>query len=179
MLPAKVPASGLRTDKPGKYDDGWTLRVNKSFEKHIPALKGYQEKKTVKAGIVFTTSKLSKFNSTLKELQDDYDEEAKKFHTQAINCAVSYLPVIELATCVLSELDVYVSLAHTAAYAMGGEYVKPKMTAIGGKGNILLKQARHPCMECTDGMNFIPNDYTMDRDTSRFIIVTGPNMGKN
>jgi DNA mismatch repair protein MSH2 len=52
----------------------------------------------------------------------------------------------------------------TTAFARGGEYVKPHMTALGQKGNIVLKQARHPCMECNDGMNFIPNDYNMDRE---------------
>jgi hypothetical protein len=39
---------------------------------------------------------------------------SKEFEKQAVTCAVSYLPVIELATIVLSELDVFVSLAHTA-----------------------------------------------------------------
>jgi len=177
LLPKKVPPNVLRTDKPGKHDDGWSLRVNKSFEKHVPLINGYREIKTVKAGIVFTTNKLRSFNENLQELQEDYNETAKQFLKQAISCAVSYLPVIELATVVLSELDVFVSLAHTAAYAMGGEYVKPTMTAKGARGNIVLKQARHPCMECNDGMNFIPNDYNMNRDNSRFIIVTGPNMG--
>lgn len=177
LLPKKVPESVVRKDKPGKHDDGWSLRANKSFVKHIPGIQGYHEIKTVKAGIVFTTTKLRSLNASLMELQDEYKETARQFMKQAVSCAVSYLPVIELATVVLSELDVYVSLAHTAAYAMGGEYVRPKMTALGANGDIKLTQARHPCMEAQDNINFIPNDYELCRDTSRFVIVTGPNMG--
>ena len=176
-LPDKIPESAIKQDKPGKHDDGWSLRVNKSFEKHLPQIPGYREIKTVKAGVVFTTNKLRGLNEELHELQDEYDEKAKQFLKQAVSCAVSYLPVIELATVVLSELDVFVSLGHSAAYAMGGEYCRPKMTALGKNGNIKLKQARHPCMEALDNMNFIPNDYELDRETSRFVIVTGPNMG--
>ena len=71
QLPAKVPAKVLRTDKPGKHDDGWSLRVNKGFEKHIPGVPGYVEIKTVKAGIVFTTKKLRGLNDTLSELNDE------------------------------------------------------------------------------------------------------------
>lgn len=176
-LPKKLSAKVLKTDKPGKHADGWSLRVNKSFEKFLPDIPGFREIKTVNAGVVFTTNKLKHLNECLKELQDEYILEATKFKKQAVTCAVSYLPVIELATVVLAELDVFVSLAHTAAYSLGGEYVKPKMTGIGLNGNIKLTQARHPCMEVQDNMQFIPNDYELIRDQSRFVIVTGPNMG--
>lgn len=37
--------------------------------------------------------------------------------------------------------------------------------------------ARHPCVELQDGVTFIANDYVLERRTSRFQIVTGPNMG--
>jgi len=114
QLPKKVPPNTLKRDKPGKHDDGWSLRVNKSFQKHVPGIPGYREIKIVKAGIVFTTNKLRGYTATWKELQLDYKEMSKEFEKQAVTCAVSYLPVIELATIVLSELDVFVSLAHTA-----------------------------------------------------------------
>ena len=120
QLPMKVPPNVVRTDKPGKHDDGWSLRVNKGFEKHISGVPGYVEIKTVKAGIVFTTKKLRSLNSTLKELNDDYDMTAHRFLEQAISCAVTYLPVVELSAIVIAELDVYVSLAHVAATAPGG-----------------------------------------------------------
>ena len=50
QLPKKVPPNTLKRDKPGKHDDGWSLRVNKSFQKHVPGIPGYREIKIVKAG---------------------------------------------------------------------------------------------------------------------------------
>ena len=85
--------------------------------------------------------------------------------------------IIELASEILSKLDVFVSMAHTASTALGGMYTRPKMTKLGARGNIKLERARHPCLECQDDVNFIPNDYELNRDDSRLLVVTGPNMG--
>ena len=40
-----------------------------------------------------------------------------------------------------------------------------------------MQEARHPCVELMDEVQFIPNDYDLVRGTSGFQIVTGPNMG--
>lgn len=46
-----------------------------------------------------------------------------------------------------------------------------------GTGNTVLKEARHPCMEMQDDVSFITNDVSLERGSSEFIIITGPNMG--
>jgi DNA mismatch repair protein MSH2/vacuolar protein sorting-associated protein IST1 len=46
-----------------------------------------------------------------------------------------------------------------------------------GTGNTILKEARHPCMEMQDDVSFITNDVSLVRDSSEFLIITGPNMG--
>ncbi|EPY52880.1 MutS protein 2 [Schizosaccharomyces cryophilus OY26] len=42
---------------------------------------------------------------------------------------------------------------------------------------IELKQARHPCLEAQDDVNFIPNDILLKQKESEMLIITGPNMG--
>jgi len=58
------------------------------------------------------------------------------------------------------------------------QYVKPKLVAA-GEGDIILKQARHPCLEMMDDNtnSFIPNDVSLIRGKSQLQIITGPNMG--
>jgi DNA mismatch repair protein MSH2 len=41
---------------------------------------------------------------------------------------------------------------------------------------IVLKKARHPCVELMDGVDFIGNEYDLDEQSSNFQIITGPNM---
>ena len=46
-----------------------------------------------------------------------------------------------------------------------------------GTGDIVLKAARHPVVELQDNVSFISNDITLQREKSRFLVITGPNMG--
>jgi DNA mismatch repair protein MSH2 len=46
-----------------------------------------------------------------------------------------------------------------------------------GTGDVLLREARHPCLEVMDDIQFIANDHEMTKGSSEFQIITGPNMG--
>ena len=75
----------------------------------------------------------------------------------------------------LAHLDVIVSFAHVSVHAPAA-YVRPKMHGR-GEGDTILKEARHPCMEMQDDVQFITNDVELRRGSSEFLIITGPNMG--
>lgn len=76
----------------------------------------------------------------------------------------------------MGELDVLIGFATAAALSPSGPYIRPIIHPLGA-GILNLQQARHPCVELMDGVQFIPNDYTLQRDVSNFQIITGPNMG--
>ena len=47
----------------------------------------------------------------------------------------------------------------------------------GQNGDIKIIRGRHPCLEAQDDVNFIPNNYELNRESSRLLVITGPNMG--
>lgn len=80
---------------------------------------------------------------------------------------------MERASYVISEYDVlsnFASLVNSAT----NPYVKPNIKAANKQINLI--ESRHPCLEVVDN-NCVANDCFMDSETSRFHIITGPNMG--
>lgn len=71
----------------------------------------------------------------------------------------------------LADLDVYTCFAHVSNL---NHYIRPQMREPGVK--IVLKQSRHPCLDVQEGLDFVPNDVSMTKEASRFVIITGPNM---
>lgn len=59
-------------------------------------------------------------------------------------------------------LDVIVSLAIAAVSTSGTPYVRPKILN-SGDGRIILKDARHPCLEMQESVCVIPNDVHLER----------------
>lgn len=77
-----------------------------------------------------------------------------------------------------SQRNPHILLISLAASAVNAPipYVKPTIFERGA-GSIKLEEARHPCLEVQEGVNFIANDVHLERDVSEFGIITGPNAG--
>jgi len=69
----------------------------------------------------------------------------------------------------IAQIDFYASLSVVAAK---NRYVKPILNK---KGEIFIKNGRHPVIEKIDFEKFIPNDLYMDNNETT-LIITGPNM---
>lgn len=75
----------------------------------------------------------------------------------------------------ISEIDIYVAFAKVAISSQS-VYTRPKLYE-SGTGVLRIKEARHPCLEVQDGINYIPNDVEFIKNEKLFCIITGPNMG--
>ncbi|KAF8826805.1 hypothetical protein HHX47_DHR5000932 [Lentinula edodes] len=170
---------------------GYCFRLTKNDAKGL-STKKYMELGTIKSGVFFTTK-------TLKQLAEDYQEYSSKYtRTQSglvkevVNIASTYTPVLESLNNLLAQLDVILSFAHVSVNAPEA-YVKPEILR-SGEGSLILRDARHPCLEVQDDVSFIANDVEMIKgvektfavdltpltsfsDQSEFQIITGPNMG--
>ncbi|KAF4616671.1 hypothetical protein D9613_008625 [Agrocybe pediades] len=166
---------GLELDKKLHLENnqvyGYCFRLTKNDAKALS--KSYIELGTNKSGVYFTTKTLKKHAEDYKELSAAYAKTQSGLVKEVIQIAATYAPVLETLNNLLAHLDVILSFAHLAVNC---QYTKPEVLQK-GSGSILLKDARHPCLEMQDGIEFIPNDVEMVKDESEFQIITGPNMG--
>ena len=154
---------------------GWCFRLTRNEASCIRNKKSYLEISTQKNGVYFTTNALQALRRDHDQLSNSYNRTQSSLVTEVVSVAASYTPVLESLASILAHLDVIVSFAHVSVHAPSA-YVRPKMHAR-GTGDTILKEARHPCMECQDDISFITNDVELRRGSSRFLIITGPNMG--
>jgi DNA mismatch repair protein MSH2 len=154
---------------------GYCFRLTRNEASCIRNKSTYQEISTQKNGVYFTTHTLQSLRREHDQLSSSYNRTQSSLVSEVVTVAASYTPVIESLASMIAHLDVIVSFAHLSVHAPTA-YVRPKMYAR-GTGDTILKEARHPCMECQDDVSFITNDVELKRDSSRFLIITGPNMG--
>jgi DNA mismatch repair protein MSH2 len=132
----------------------------------------------LKNGVYFSTHELDELSTHRADLIRQYEQHQRRVVSEAMPVAASFVPVLDALSPCLAQLDVLVGLALLACHR---NYCRPVLTDYEGpvddpqSGNrILLEQARHPCVELH--MEFIPNSVRLERDTSSFVIMTGPNM---
>ncbi|KAI9798583.1 MAG: MutS-like protein [Piccolia ochrophora] len=177
---------------------GWCFRLTRNEASCIRNKKQYLECSTQKNGVYFTTQTLQTMRREFDQLSENYNRTQSSLVSEVVSVAgkpsfppspnhsllpypqlnitpATYCPVIEQLAAVLSHLDVIVSFAHVSVHAPSS-YVRPTMHAR-GTGDTILKEARHPCMEMQDDIQFITNDVELRRGASEFLIITGPNMG--
>lgn len=154
---------------------GWCMRLTRTEAGCIRNNKKYQECSTQKNGVYFTTKQLLACRREFDQLSQTYNRTQSSLVSEVVGVAASYCPILEQLAGVLAHLDVIVSLAHCSVHAPTS-YVRPKIHPR-GEGSTVLKEARHPCLEMQDDIQFITNDVVLTRGESSFLIITGPNMG--
>ncbi|KAH7018324.1 DNA mismatch repair protein msh-2 [Microdochium trichocladiopsis] len=154
---------------------GWCMRLTRTEAGCIRNSKKYQECSTQKNGVYFTTKQLLACRREFDQLSQTYNRTQSSLVSEVVGVAASYCPLLEQLAGVLAHLDVVVSLAHCSVHAPTS-YVRPKIHPR-GQGSTVLKEARHPCLEMQDDIQFITNDVELKRGESSFLVITGPNMG--
>ncbi|KAG1902378.1 DNA mismatch repair protein [Suillus fuscotomentosus] len=154
---------------------GYCFRLTKNDAKAIMRNNKYIELGTVKSGVYFTTKKLKALSTDHQEATHEYQRTQSGLVKEVVSIASTYTSVLENLDHIIAHLDVIISFAHVSANAPE-PYVKPKVSEKGSSG-LILRDARHPCLEVQDDISFIPNDVEMVKGEGEFQIITGPNMG--
>jgi DNA mismatch repair ATPase MutS len=80
----------------------------------------------LKNGTHFTVLPLERVSERLVALESEYEEAQSRIVQQALDVAVTYLPLLEAVGALLSELDVLAAFSSTISFSPAG-YCRPTM----------------------------------------------------
>ncbi|MCA9421851.1 MAG: DNA mismatch repair protein MutS, partial [Nitrospira sp.] len=148
---------------------GYYIEVTKANLSRVPA--DYHRKQTLVNAERFTTGELQDLEARLSNADQKMKNlEGELFGEVRLRIASATNRIQGMAQ-QLATLDVLTGLAEAATI---NRYHQP---TVHEGGTIQITEGRHPVIEHiqqTEG--FIPNDTTLDLDTNRLLLITGPNM---
>ncbi len=148
---------------------GYAIEVPKAQVENVPP--DYTRKQTLANGERYVTPELRELDVAIASAQARQLRLEQALFERLVERVAERVDDVLVTADALAELDAYCSLAQAA-----GErgYVRPTFV---DESVIEIVDGRHPVMEPLLGSSFVPNDLRIAADASRFILLTGPNMG--
>lgn len=148
---------------------GYYLEVTNSFKNLVPD--NWVRKQTLTGSERYTTDELKHLEDIILGAEDKLYSLEYNLFCEVREKISAEVVRIQATAKAIAMVDVFASLSVVATQ---NNYVRPK---INEKGNIEIKNGRHPVVEkmITNNM-FIANDTCLDGNSNRISIITGPNM---
>ena len=148
---------------------GYYLEVTNSFKELVPDY--FVRKQTLANAERYSTTELKELEEVILGAEDKLFSLEYDLFCQVRDAIADEVSRIQTTAKAIAKLDVFCSLSLVATR---NNYVKPK---INEKGNIHIKNGRHPVVELMlkDDL-FVANDTMIDLNKNRISIITGPNM---
>src|SRR5882762_4613365 len=166
----EIAATGIKSLKV-RYNSvfGYFIEVTKSNLASVPA--HYTRKQTTVGGERFITPELKEMEAKILGA----DERARQLEYQLFQKlreeALRELESIQRTAAAIAVLDVVCAFAETARLF---RYCRPQLN---NTLRLMIKDGRHPVLDRNlVEEKFVPNDTSLDGETMRLAIVTGPNM---
>ena len=146
---------------------GYYIEVSKANGHLVPD--DYQRKQTLTNGERYITDKLKARETAILTASEQRIDLEYTLFVDIRERLAREAALLQRIAAALAQLDTLAALAEVAVLY---NYVRPEV----GDGAVIdIRQGRHPVVErMVDG--FVPNDLTLDRETQRLTILTGPNM---
>ncbi|NPV61402.1 MAG: DNA mismatch repair protein MutS [Methanotrichaceae archaeon] len=147
---------------------GYYLEVSRPNLSLVP--ENYVRKQTLASAERFITPELKEMETRVLSAQERSTTlEAEIFNRLRLMIG-SHCRKIQSLASALGELDVICAFSLAARE---NNLVRPEFN---DQGSIALRAARHPVLDRAMRGSFVPNDVYLNRDDSRLVILTGPNM---
>ena len=166
----EIAATGIKSLKV-RYNSvfGYFIEVTKTNLAGVPA--HYTRKQTTVGGERFITPELKEMEAKILGA----DERARQLEYQLFQKlreeTLRELESIQQTAAAIAVLDVICALAETARLF---RYCRPQLN---NTLRLVIKDGRHPVLDQNlVEEKFVPNDTSLDGETARLAIVTGPNM---
>ena len=166
----EIAATGIKSLKV-RYNSvfGYFIEVTKSNLASVPA--HYTRKQTTVGGERFITPELKEMEAKILGA----DERARQLEYQLFQKlreeTLRELESIQRTAAAIAVLDVICAFAETARLF---RYCRPQLN---NTLRLMIKDGRHPVLDQNlVEEKFVPNDTSLDGETMRLAIVTGPNM---
>ena len=148
---------------------GYYIEVTNSYKDKVP--EGYIRKQTLTNCERYITQELKDLEGRILGAKDRSFGMEYAIFDEIRKVVANNLDRIEKTAKAIATLDVLTSLANVAS---DNNYTRPEVNQ---SNKIILKDSRHPVVEALlSGTPFVPNDVTLDSDSNRVAIITGPNM---
>jgi DNA mismatch repair protein MutS len=130
----------------------------------------YQELQKLVNRKRFTTPELHDLERAITKAQNELEATENAVFDRIKNAVFEYVSSLRVIAYSLAYLDALYGLSVAAAQ---NHYVLPVFTE---QSSIMITDGRHPIVEQSSSVRFIPNDTKLD-ETQKTWIITGPNMG--
>ena len=147
---------------------GYYIEVSKSYTGEVPDT--YIRKQTLANAERYITQELKDLEARVLGAKDRVVALEYQLFTEVRLKVAGELHRIQSTAQAIARLDVLCSFAETA---QRNKYTRPLIDL---KGEIVIKNGRHPVVEAIQDTPFVPNDTLLDNHENRVALITGPNM---
>ena len=148
---------------------GYGIEIGKAHVGLVPP--DYVRKQTLSNGERYVIPELKELEIAISSAQSRQLRLEEALYASLLETVAENVEALLTAADALAELDVAAGLAQVA-----GErgYVRPVFVE---SSTLDIVDGRHPVMEALAGEAFVPNDLHLAEAATRFVLLTGPNMG--
>ncbi len=161
----KTGIEKLKVDQNKVY--GFYIQVSKAQTDKVPAT--YIRKQTLVNSERYITPELKEREEDTLQAEEKIKILEKELFENILQEMTEYAQIVQQTAKKVSKLDVFCSLAEIA---QKNRYIRPEILK---KGNLEIKEGRHPVIEALEEEAFVPNNTKMNKK-SQILLITGPNM---